>query len=418
VNLLVTILFVFVGTYVLVSSAAWITGGLIFFWRNERQRSDEFYDVPREELPSISLVVPAFNERKMVGACLDALKDLDYPDLEVVAVDDGSSDDTLAVMREKLSEDPRLRLVVNEANEGKAMAMNDAITVVRGEVIVIVDADTRLQSEALLYMAAHFVRSRAVGAVTGNPRPINRINLLTELQVVEYASQISLMRRAQVVWGRILTMSGVISAFRRSTLGEVGVFDPSMSTEDIELSWRVQVNAYDIAYEPRAVIGMNVPETLATLRRQRLRWARGLMEVLTLYLGVFRRWGDRRQWPVFGEAILSLVWWHVLLLLAALVILGAVIPGFLSDQLTYFPWGWTATILIAALAQFGTGLLLDRRYDRSAISSVWILPWFPIIYWLVVGLPSALTAIPVLLKPQKHPNVLWQTRRSRDGEGS
>lgn len=417
-DLLVTILFIFVGTYVLVSSAAWITGGLLFFWRTERKRSDEFYDIPREELPSISLVVPAFNEQEMVGACLDALRDLDYPDLEVLAADDGSSDDTLAVIRARLPGDPRLRLVINEANEGKAMAMNDAIVVARGEIIVIVDADTRLQSEALRYLAAHFVRSPAVGAVTGNPRPINRVNLLTELQVVEYASQISLMRRAQVVWGRVLTMSGVISAFRRSTLGEVGVFDPSMSTEDIELSWRVQVNAYDIAYEPRAVIGMNVPETLATLRRQRLRWARGLMEVLTLYLGVFRRWRDRRQWPVFGEAVLSLVWWHALLLLAALLVVAAVLPGFLGEQLTYFPWGWTATILLAALVQFGTGLLLDRRYDRSAINSVWILPWFPIIYWLLVGLPSALTAIPVLLKPQKHANVLWQTQRSRDGDGS
>ena len=189
------------------------------------------------------------------------------------------------------------------------------------------------------------------------------------------------------------------------------MFDPSMSTEDIELSWRLQVSAYDIHYEPRAVIGMNVPETLGTLRRQRFRWARGLIEVLGLYLGTLRHWGDRRQWPVFGEVVLSLVWWHALLLLAALLVLGLVIPGFIGEQLTYFPWGWTAVIMLAALVQFGVGLLLDRRYDRSALSAIWILPWFPLVYWVLVGLPSALASIPVLFRPQKHRNVLWQTNR-------
>lgn len=410
-ELVVLILFIFVGTYVLLSSAAWVTGGLIFFFDRERKLSDDFYDLDPEDLPSVTVIVPAYEEEELVGACLDALRDLDYPDLEVIAVDDGSRDETLEAIRSRLPGDPRLRLVVSESNEGKAMAMNDALVVARGEIIVVVDADTRLHREALLFMVAHFVRVSAVGGVTGNPRPINRENLLTELQVVEYASQISLMRRAQVIWGRLMTMSGVISAFRRSALADVGVFDPSMSTEDIELSWRLQVSAYDIHYEPRAVIGMNVPETLGTLRRQRFRWARGLIEVLGLYLGTLRHWGDRRQWPVFGEVVLSLVWWHALLLLAALLVLGLVIPGFIGEQLTYFPWGWTAVIMLAALVQFGVGLLLDRRYDRSALSAIWILPWFPLVYWVLVGLPSALVSIPVLFRPQKHRNVLWQTNR-------
>lgn len=410
-DLVVLLLFLFIGSYVLLSSAAWIMGGLVFWLTREREESEDFYDIPPEDLPSVTVIVPAYEEEKMVGACLDSLKELDYPDLEVIAADDGSSDLTQQVMRSKLDADPRLRLVINETNEGKAMAMNDALLVARGEIIVVVDADTRLYSDALRFLVAHFVRNSEVGAVTGNPRPINRVNLLTELQVVEYASQISLMRRAQVVWGRVMTMSGVISAFRRSVLADVGVFDPSMSTEDIELSWRVQVEAWDVRYEPRAVIGMVVPETLADLRHQRFRWARGLVEVLSRYIGVFRHWGDRRQWPVFAEAVLSLVWWHALLLLAVLLLLGALIPGLMSDQLTYFPWGWTATIVLAALVQFGFGILLDRRYDRSALNAVWVVPWSPIIYWLLVGLPSALVSIPALLNPHDRKNVLWKTER-------
>ena len=410
-ELVVTVLFIFVGTYVLLSSAVWITGGALFFLDRERTPADDFYEIAPEDLPSVTVIVPAFEEGETVGACLDALRDLSYPELEVVAVDDGSEDETLAVIRSRLPADPRLRLMILESNEGKAMAMNDALLVARGEVIVIVDADSLLHRDALRFMVAHFVRSSTTGAVTGNPRPVNRANLLTELQVVEYASQISLMRRAQVVWGRIMTMSGVISAFRRSALGEVGVFDPSMSTEDIEMSWRLQVNGYGIHYEPRAVIGMIVPERLGELRKQRFRWARGLMEVLTLYRGVFARWDGRRQWPVFGEAVVSLIWWHALLLLAAILVVALFVPGLIGDQLTSFPWGWTAVILLAALVQFGFGLLLDRRYDRSALSAIWILPWFPIVYWVLVGLPSALVSIPVLLRPQRHENVLWKTQR-------
>ena len=412
-ELLVSVLFIFVGTYVLLSSALWITGGANFFLDRERAQADDFYAIAPEDLPSVSVIVPAFEEGETVGPCLDVLRDLDYPDLEVIAADDGSNDATLAVIRSRLSSDPRLRLMIIESNEGKAMAMNDALLVARGEVIVIVDADSLLHRDALRFMVAHFVRSPTTGAVTGNPRPINRANLLAELQVVEYASQISLMRRAQVVWGRVMTMSGVISAFRRSALGEVGVFDPSMSTEDIEMSWRLQVNGYDIHYEPRAVIGMLVPEHLSGLRQQRFRWARGLMEVLTLYRGVLGRWGGRRQWPVFGEALLSLIWWHALLLLVAILVVALFVPGLIGEQLTTFPWGWTAVIMLAALVQFGFGLLLDRRYDRSALSAVWILPWFPIIYWVLVGLPSALVSIPVLVRPQRHENVLWKTERQQ-----
>ncbi len=409
----VTVLFIFVGTYVLLSSAAWIMGGAVFFFGRERRSADDFYEIAPEDLPSVTVIVPAFEEGETIGACLDSLRDLDYPRLEAIAVDDGSDDETLAVIRSRLPADPRLRLVVIESNEGKAMAMNDALLVAQGEVIVIVDADSLLHRNALSFMVAHFVRSPSTGAVTGNPRPINRANLLTELQVVEYASQISLMRRAQVVWGRIMTMSGVISAFRRSALDEIGVFDPSMSTEDIELSWRLQVNGFDIRYEPRAVIGMIVPEGLGGLRQQRFRWARGLMEVLTLYRGIFTHWSRRRQWPVFGEAVLSLLWWHALLLLAALLVVALFVPGLIGGQLTSFPWGWTAAIMLAALSQFGFGLLLDRRYDRSALSAVWVLPWFPIVYWVLVGLPSALVSIPVLLRPQRHENVVWKTERVR-----
>ncbi|MFZ9668923.1 MAG: glycosyltransferase [Solirubrobacterales bacterium] len=405
-------LFLFVGLYVLLWSTAWIAGAARFAVDRETRKADSFYEVPDDQLPSVTVLVPAYSEESTIGACLDALREVDYPSLEVIAIDDGSSDQTGRVIKEKLAEDPRLRFLEKRVNEGKAIAMNDALAVTTGEIVVVVDADARIHPHALRFMAAHFVRLPRVGAVTGNPRPINRVNTLTELQVVEYASNVSLMRRSQVVWGRILTMSGVISAFRRSVVAAVGPFDPSMATEDIELTWRIQRRFFDGRYEPRAVIGMVVPETLSDLWRQRIRWARGLVEVLKANPGVLGHWRNRRHWPTYLEAAVSIIWWYLLVFLFLVLVFAEAARAVSTVDLTPIPWGWTAIVLTAAVVQLTFGILLDRKYDRTATSGLAVLPWYPLVYWLVTGIPTAITAVPTLLRRQgRESNVRWEVRR-------
>ena len=405
-------LFLLVGLYVILSSTGWVASAVRFALSREDRESDEFYDIPDDELPSVTVLVPAYSEEKTIGPCLDALREVNYPKLEVIAIDDGSPDRTAEIVTEKLAHDPRLRFLEKKVNEGKAMAMNDALAITTGEVVVVIDADARIHPYALRFMAAHFVRVPRVGGVTGNPRPINRVNTLTELQVAEYASNVSLMRRSQVVWGRILTMSGVISAFRRSVIAEVGPFDPSMATEDIELTWRIQRNFYDVRYEPRAVLGMVVPQTLPELIRQRMRWGRGLVEVLKKHAGVLRHWRNRRHWPVYIEATISLVWWHLLLALFAVLIFASAARAISIIDFTPLPWGWTAIVLTAAIVQLTVGILLDRHYDRSATSALPIIPWYPMVYWFIVGLPSVIVTVPTLLRRRdKGSNVRWVVRR-------
>ena len=99
--------------------------------------------------------------------------------------------------------------------------------------------------------------------MTGNPRVANTPTLLAKMQAMEFTSIVSLLRRAQRIWGRILTMSGVVGAFRKCAMVDVGLFSPEMATEDIDLTWKLQRRFYDVRYEPRAVVGMQVPETLA-----------------------------------------------------------------------------------------------------------------------------------------------------------
>ena len=403
--------FALVGLYVIFASAVWITGAAAYLLRRELKSNDDFYELPESQLPPVCVIIPAFRERAVLSRCLDAVRMLDYPKLEIIAVDDGSGDGTEEVIRASMVTDPRLRLLMKRDNEGKAMAMNDAIALSESEIIVVVDADARLHPQALRFMAAHFVRVPSVGAVTGNPRPINRRNLLTELQVIEYASDVSLMRRAQSVWGRLMTTSGVISAYRRDALDQVGLFDPTMSTEDIELTWRLQLAFYDVRYEPRAVIGMIVPASVSSLLRQRIRWARGLSEVLVKYAPSRKTPLNRRQWPLYADAVLSIAWWHLLVMLMIFVALAPLIPSILSGELQQFPWGFTAAIVIASIAQSTVGLLLDRRYDRSAMQALAIAPWYPLFYWFLVGITSVIVTLPTMLRRAPTTNALWRVDR-------
>jgi biofilm PGA synthesis N-glycosyltransferase PgaC len=407
------VLLVVLSLYVVVLASIWIVSGLRFSLDREKGASDEFYAIPDEDLPPMTVLVPGYCEENGITRCLDSLREVDYPDLEVIAIDDGSTDRTAEKMEEAMWQDPRLRVIRKHQNEGKAMAMNDALSVARGELIVVVDADAVVPPETFRFMAAHFVRVPRVGGVTGNPRPTNLRNLLTEMQVVEYASNVSLMRRAQVVWGRVLTVSGVVSCFRRGVLAEVGVFDPSMATEDIELTWRVQRSFFDVRYEPRAVIGMSVPATLGALIEQRRRWGRGLAQVLRKHRGVLRHWRNRRHWSVFAEATAALVWWH---LLVPVLLIGIVleIAGYVGVlQITPIPWGWVAIVVTIALAQLGTGLYLDRRYDRTATGALPLIPLYPMGYWILVGLTGASVALPTLLG--KNDGAVERWRPNRDG---
>ena len=408
------VLLLLVGLYVVLAAGAWVAGALRFALARETADAEGFYDIPDADLPSITVLLPGYCEERTIGAALDALREVDYPDLEVIAIDDGSPDGTARVVAEHLPGDPRLRLLRKEVNEGKAMAMNDAIAVSRGEVIVVIDADAQISPGALRAIAAHFVRIPRMGGVTGNPRPINRGTWLAEMQVVEFAAQVSLMRRAQVTWGRILTMSGVVSAFRTSVLADVGLFDPTMDTEDIELTWRIQKRFYDVRYEPRAVVGMGVPVTLRGLVRQRLRWGRGLIQVLLAHGGVLFRWRNRRHWPVMLEAIASILWWHALVLLFLIAGVLAIVGISTDVHLQPFPWGWVAAVMTMAVIQLGTGLLIDRRYDRTATDALWPMPWYPIGYWFIVGCTTLLATIPTLLHPRRGPNVTWKVDRSRE----
>lgn len=202
---------------------------------------------------------------------LRALTALDYPEFEILLINDGSTDDTGARIDALAAQDSRFRAVHLARNQGKAVGLNTAAMVARYDYFLCIDGDSLVDPHCLMWMMRHLLGSPRVGAVTGNPRIRTRSTLVGRIQVGEFSSIIGLIKRAQRTYGKIFTVSGVMVCFRRSALHDVGYWNPDALTEDIDVSWRLEVRHWDVRFEQSALCWILMPETLRGLWRQRLR---------------------------------------------------------------------------------------------------------------------------------------------------
>jgi poly-beta-1,6-N-acetyl-D-glucosamine synthase len=399
----------FVAAYPIVTGVTWTLTSLIFYSRNER---DPLPPVRDDELPFVSVLVAAYCEQAVIEGTLRALLALDYPAYEIVVVDDGSTDRTAEILR-PYAADGRIRLLEKRRNEGKAMALNDAIPITRGEIVTIVDADIQPGPDTLRHLVTHFRHGR-VAAVAGNPQVTNTTALLAKIQATEFASIVSVLRRAQRVWGRILTVSGAVCAFRKSAIVDVGLFDPEMATEDIALTWKLQRRFYDVRYEPRAVVAMQVPETVRGLYQQRKRWATGLAQVLRRNAPMLRDWRSRRLWPVFAEALLSVAWAYTAVAMTCFWIASYAV-GLHPLGANPVPNFWGMVIATVALVQLATGIWLDRHYNRGVTRFYLWAAMYPLFYWMFM-LVITVIATPGALFGRRGRTSHWKTERTVSDE--
>ena len=403
-------LLVYFAWYPIGSSAMWIYTAIIFFRRREGSRTAMgagLYELT--ETPPVSFVIPAFNEEANIVETVEGVLAVDYPSLEVLVVDDCSTDGTLALLQ-PLADQGRIRLVRKRVNEGKAMALNDVLPLCNGDLIMVMDADAVPHPDILKAMVPHF-RSPRVGGVTGNPRVVNRESFLSKLQAIEFASIISLMRRAQRVWGRIMTMSGVVGIFRREALQDVGYYSPEMATEDIDMTWRLQIRHWDVRYESQAIMWMRVPQSLPGLWRQRRRWALGLSQVLHRHWRTVMRWEHRRFWPVLLEANLSVAWAYAYVFLSFVWILSYAL-GYPPVGASPIPNFWGMLIATVCVVQLITGVLLDRSYDRALPRYFITAVFYPLVYWILMAVITVVTHPQGLnVNRQKSRYTLWKPVR-------
>jgi biofilm PGA synthesis N-glycosyltransferase PgaC len=220
--------------------------------------------------------------------------------------------------------------------------------------------------------------------------------------VGEFSSMVGMIKRAQRSLGRLFTVSGVIAAFRKSAVHQVGYWSADMLTEDIDITWKLQRAGWDVRFEPHALTWILMPETLAGLWKQRLRWAMGGAQVLFKNVGVLLHPSQSFMWPLLLEMCVSAFWSYAMLVLTALWAAGLVLPAgsipVVASPLS--PQGSGLILGTACLLQFGFSSWLDRRYDRGLARNLFSMIWYPFAFW-IINTASTVVAYPkVLLRGQ------------------
>jgi len=397
----------FVFYYPLFMSYLWMMGALIFYWK---ERKEPPYQQPAEldVYPMVAVLIPCFNEGDNAEETISHALSLDYPNFEVIAINDGSSDNTAEVLDRLAERFEKLRVVHLAQNQGKAVALQAGSLLTQAEFLIGIDGDALLDPHAAKWMIRHFLQDRTVAAVTGNPRIRTRSTLLGRIQAGEFSSIVGMIKRAQRSFGRLFTVSGVITAFRKSAVHEVGYWSPNMLTEDIDITWKLQRAGWDIRFEPNALVWILMPETLNGLWKQRLRWAMGGAQVLVKNLDVFFKPKLNFLWPLMFELCLTLVWSYLMLIMAILWLLHFVVPlGELSGiSSPFLPYGSGILLGATCLLQFALSKWMDSRYEPNLGKNYYWMIWYPFVFWLIT-ITATIVAFPKVLLRGDEKRARW-----------
>jgi len=239
--------------------------------------------------PKISVIIPAYNEEKVIANTIEGLLETKYPKKEIIFVDDGSKDKTLEIAnqyKDKIK-------VLHKENGGKATAINYGVLYSTGEIIVIVDADTIIGRQSLKEIVKGFEINEHVAAVAGNIKVRNRTNWITKCQALEYITGIQIVRRAFDVFGSITIVPGALGAFKKSFLKEAGAYGKETIVEDFDQTIKLLKAGLITQGSSKATAYTEVPNTIRDFIAQRKRWYRGNLQVL-------KRHSDALTNPRFG----------------------------------------------------------------------------------------------------------------------
>ncbi|GAB1596078.1 poly-beta-1,6-N-acetyl-D-glucosamine synthase [Lysobacter claricitrinus] len=384
--------------YPYVATWYWVVGGLLFHLL--RERAEPPYDQPPmlANHPPVSILVPCHNEARQLDETFAALKKIDYPDFEIVAINDGSTDATATMLDAFAASHQRLRVIHLARNAGKAMALNVGALAARHELLVCIDGDTLLDAHAVTWFVRRFQNDAQIGALTGNPRIRNRTSLIGRLQVGEFSGIVGLIKRAQNIYGGLFTVSGAVCAFRKRALHDAGWWTHRTLTDDVDVTWRVQLAGWRAAFEPKALAWILTPETLRGLWQQRLRWSEGGSRVALDSARYVWHGKGLRMLPIWLNWLVAQAWAYTigLMLVAGALHRIGIDFGFGLKGLGWLPH--TAGLLLAVhyLTQALVAAGLDRRYEPRALRSVFWVVWYPVVFWMLqattamVGLPRAI----------------------------
>lgn len=283
--------------------------GMILFFA-QRYRPSAHKNVVA--MPPVSVILPAYNEEKVIANTLKALLASDYSgDMEILVVNDGSTDRTAEVVAEIAGSHPRVRLI-NQKNQGKSIAIRKGLESARNEFVVMLDADTLFEPGTVRQLVLPMLEDAYIGAVAGHAKVGNRNNLITKFQDMEYTCSFNLDRRAYDVLNCITVVPGAVCAVRKSAVMLAGGISMDTLAEDTDLTLALHKAGYKIRYMSSAVAWTEAPETVKALIKQRIRWVYGTLQCL---------WKHRdmlfdKKYKALGWFALPSIWFYHIFLAA------------------------------------------------------------------------------------------------------
>ncbi|MFL6527964.1 MAG: glycosyltransferase, partial [Chthoniobacterales bacterium] len=315
----------FLWSFMIVATALVVVRTLIVIWlasRFRRVRGGEFNR-------PVSVVIAAFNEAKVIAQTLESVLASDYDgDIEVVVINDGSTDATAAEVERIAALDPRVRLLQQE-NHGKARALQRGLAAMRSEIAVFIDADTHCQRDTLRKLVQPFAEE-SVGAVSGHAKVGNLRTFIARCQSLEYTCGFNLDRRAYSKWNCITVVPGAISAVRQTALDQAGGLSLDTLAEDTDLTLALHKQNQRLVYAPDAIAWTEAPETFRALTRQRFRWAYGTLQCLWKHRDIV----FNPRYRALGWFSLPSVWFFQIILVA----ITPMVDLFLICSLPFAAW--------------------------------------------------------------------------------
>ena len=319
--------------------------------------------------PLISIIVPAHNEEKVIERCIESLLEIDYPRKEIIVVDDGSSDRTYWLAKKYSVKG--VKVIRRKQAGGKSVALNTGMVLARGEIIVTCDADSLISRDALKAIVKRF-QDPTVTAVAGNVRVLNRTNLITKCQALEYIVNENICRRVFDIFGVVPVVPGPLAAFRRKALREIGLYDKDTLTEDFDVTVKMLKAGKVVQALSNAIVYTEAPSTWRDFYRQRLRWNRGTFQTLRKHWNVFRhsRFGFVRT-LTFPYVLISMLFIPLASVFAIVSLIYAVLSGY-AFQVLYVTLGF--------MVLQATYSLLAIQMDNEDLKLVIFSPLFVIGY--------------------------------------
>jgi len=323
--------------------------------------------------PFVSIIVPVYNEGKVIRSSISSLLKLDYFYYEIIIVNDGSTDDTKQIAESMVGYQDGLYgkvlvTLINQPNLGKARALNAGIFYSKSDFVLCMDGDSQLSPKSIKVAVRHF-KDPKIGAIAGNVKVQNRKRFFTDLQALEYIEGLNMARSAQSYFRLVNIIPGPIGIFRRSAIEQAGFYSSDTYAEDADLTLKLLSKGWKIYYEPKSISYTEAPVTLQQLLKQRYRWTRGILQSIRKHKKIMLSPATHfaQAFILWVMSFEALIWPTMNIAANAFFIFAALFFGF--SHLIFFWWAGLAILdLVTAL------------YCVAVEKEEFRLIWYAIIY--------------------------------------